>query len=277
MAKEIKGWLTENEFNSIWAWLQTIFSAINELNNLDVNSIDFIWKINRVASKIILNWLNIARHSISKIFNLAFTWIKEFKNYYLKSTWEESEHWVYIQQMHSKRDDYKDSTFISEETAWMIDWWLTSSMTMINWWSDALLDYLWFVINIVVTPENTINKITKFSQELFENINISEITESILGWKIKNLTPEILNKMNYIVSYIVTYITLWSLTWTSAIWTLNKTVTNWLSFISKISWKSQKALFKLLQLTDKVSWKLNRTNSFNEKSFLQNQLAYQGL
>ena len=264
IATEIKNWLNKWEWNTIWAWLQIFFTSLEKFSEWEYNSLE---QIEAAFNKLFLNWLNIARHSTAKVINLIFTWIKELKNYYLKSTWNETEHWVYIQQLHETTDNL-DSPWIPDFVATWVDITLTSSMSSINWVSDALLDYMWFVVNILITPDTSLEKIKNFLWD----IDTSKIIDQLLNSSWKEFSTEILNKINYLVSYIASYITLWSLTWSWVIWTLNNTVKEWLKWLSNILWKPRKSIFLLLTTTNKISWQITRWSASEWESLLQRNL-----
>ena len=263
IAKEIKDWIIENDFNNIWAGLQTIFNSLNELMEKIDNPINLSFlEIQNIINIICLNSLNLARHSVPKIINLALTWIKEFKNYYLKSTWNENEHWVWIQKLHSKRKDVIESKFIPKSLATWIDNLTTFSLSQTNWASDALIDYVWFIINILVTPEKIamkiVDSVADFVSEIQTNDYVKKIIDKLSDSKTYDLTPEILSKLNYTVAYLLVSIWLSTLTWTSLVWWLNSSVNKWLEFISSLTWKTNNFVFKTLKAFDKTSWRFNR-------------------
>ena len=253
IAVEIKEWLKWEEWNTLWASLRVIIDRLLSIKK-DFNKIDFkdpdsiinfskslIW-FNK--DPFMLNLFNSIRFIIPRTLNLIFIWIKEIKNYYLKSTWPETWHWVLIQEIHKMRDNVKwwDYSFDwLKETAslWadVVDNTLVEWLSIINWWTDAVLDFSWTILNTLLLPEKTLEKITDFAWDAWEQLDLfSEFIH-------EDLDQEKKAQVLYISSYIVTYLSCAvSIPWT--VW-LNDKVSKLFNTLSSITWKPVAGLIKI--------------------------------
>ena len=253
IAVEIKEWLKWEEWNTLWASLRVIIDRFFSIKK-DFNKIDFKdpYSIINFSKSLIwfnkdpfmLNLFNSIRFIIPRTLNLIFIWIKEIKNYYLKSTWPETWHWVLIQEIHKMRDNVKwwDYSFDwLKETAslWadVVDNTLVEWLSIINWWTDAVLDFSWTILNTLLLPEKTLEKITDFAWNAWEQLDLfSEFIH-------EDLDQEKKAQVLYISSYIVTYLSCAvSIPWT--VW-LNDKVSKLFNILSSITWKPVAGLIKI--------------------------------
>ena len=278
LAVEIKDWLKWKEINTLWNSLRVVLDRIlsiqKSFDKIDYNdpksiikfSNDLIW-LNK--DPIILNALNSLRFIIPRTTNLIFIWVKEIKNYYLKSTWPETEHWVFVQKMHMLRDEVKNWDYSFDwlkKVAWswadIADNTIIGWLSVINWWTDAVLDFSWTLLNTLFLPEKTILKITGFASNLWSNLNIFSDYIS------DKLNQEKISKALYISTYITTYLTATTLIpW---LWWANNKVNNMLESLAKIIWKPVSQLTKII---DKWLNKIKQSENFKkiDKSISVNQ------
>lgn len=214
---EVKKWLIDWDFNTLgWSIKQIIesFSSIERsfddlLENPSMEKfLSFNDRLKFNFSVWLLSISNSLRHIIPESLNLIFISAKEFKNYYIKSTWAETGHWVFLQMMHEMRDDVKYAEYswewlwnIASEWAEIADNTVVDSLSVFNWWSDAVLDFSWTILNTLFLPEKTFDKIYDFCWNISWNMDLFEDFISS-----GNISQEKISKSLYIASYLTTYI-----------------------------------------------------------------------
>jgi hypothetical protein len=294
VAIEVKDWLIDWDWNSLWASLRLVMKQFWDFKE-SFDKIDFsdpIWSRNEIlqfqaklmwVDKYLFIWnsLNLLRHMLPESLWLFFTWIKEIKNYYIKSTWSETEHWVFVQEMHMYRDEIKSKDYTNESIQkstytpkFLKDWdkevskkikeiasiWADSvdksminSLSIVNWWSDAILDLSGVLLSTILLPEKTIEKIG--------NIDSWEIVDWLKNIIPDNIDEKLISELLYLASYIAMYITASSIVPWLIWWT--KIVNNLLSKFSSLVWKP---IWELNTVINKWLSKITKTNEFQKLS-----------
>lgn len=292
IAIEVKRWREEWEWNSLWWSLRILFSKVQDMKN-SFDAIDFsdpVWSRDAISdflysinnfnkSEWVLALINTLRFAAPKLLNLLFIWVKEIKNYYIKSTWKEDEHWVFIQMMHNFRDSIWEDEYTFDwlrecAVMWaeLTDNTITESLSVFNWASDALLDFIWASLNVVFLPDQVIWNLSEFVW----NLEFSEILDWLLksdsGEAIK-LSSENINRLIYLVTYLITFLVipikipqlniLWKmlpeiakLLW-KPVWYVREIISSWVQRI-QATWTYQRVATKLTrsstEITERAMW-----------------------
>lgn len=293
IAVEVKDGLIEWDWNTLWASLRLVLKQFWDLKQ-SFDNIDFsdpMWSSDQILDfqmkimwfdKFLLTWntLNLLRHIIPRSIWLLFTWIKEIKNYYIQSTWPETQHGVLVQSMHMYRDEIKDGDYAFD---WLKEWasvWAESVdnsivdlLSVFNWWSDAVLDFSGVLLNTLFLPEKTVEKIS----DTISGIDFWDIS----NW-LENLIPdtidqELVSKCIYMISYISMYIC--ATTVVPWLWWANNHITKLLNDFSRIvgkpikditniveKWLSKVTQTEKFQKLNKLVWEWTKVNDISKKA-----------
>ena len=239
ISSEIREAVTDDStvvINNLW-WSLTLFIEwIKNLWNGEWSAIT-----NFLSSGFnLMNWI---RHLIPKALQTLCAWIKEIKNYYIGISWSKEKQWVVVKLLDETTENMDWKWYCPDGVADAVNWTAKLALAITNGVTDAMLDFLWWAVDVVLTPEVALWNF----KDMVWDISMDWISK-MLG--AETSTPLI----TQYVSYIWTMISLSMSTWISMI---NK-IQDVAGKLAQVFWKPMEIVWELIQTitwgVKKIAW-----------------------
>lgn len=244
ISKQVRDSVTDDSLmiNNLWwalSWIVEWFKELTDTSLTVDNVMEKAWSLMSTWFNLI-NWV---RHLIPSALQTLCKWIKQLKDYYIKTSWSNEEHWVIVQWIDEVTENMKGKWYCPDKLADKVSGEIKTTLALANGVTDAVLDFIGWAADVVLTPEVAVSNF----KGMVWDISMEPIMKML--WEPKDMSMFI--KLTQFIAYLGTMIGLWMSTWINM---LNK-VQEFAGKIVKMFWKPAEMIGNLIK---NISWSVKK-------------------